>query len=97
MRSLVVTGPAREDLRGIARFIARDDRNAATRYVASLVARFERIRLRPHAYRMLPRFEALGIRRAVHGAHLVLFREEAERVVILRVLHGARELGDLLR
>jgi plasmid stabilization system protein ParE len=37
-----------------------------------------------------------GVRRRVHGNDMILYRVEAERVLILHIVHGARDYGRLL-
>jgi toxin ParE1/3/4 len=63
------------------------------------------LELREHCRRHAgqPRFHRLreefgpGVRVAVHGAYLILYtHRDDDRVVIERVVHGARDLGRLL-
>lgn len=50
----------------------------------------------PRAYPLVPRFERLGVRRRVHGNYVILYRVERQRVVVMYIVHGARDYGRLL-
>jgi toxin ParE1/3/4 len=50
----------------------------------------------PSAFPLVPRYEQRGIRLRVFGNYLIFYRIEADRVVIVRVLHGARDYESLL-
>ena len=42
------------------------------------------------------RLEKHGVRRRLHGNYLIFYRIEADRLVVLHVLHGARDYGAIL-
>jgi toxin ParE1/3/4 len=93
MPRLVIAPEARQDLRAIRDYIARDDRKAAQRFV---------MRLRDVA-RMLARAPAIGRARPEIGSRIrsfvvnryVLFYRPltgAVGIELVRVLHGARDV-----
>ena len=45
---------------------------------------------------LVPRYEATGVRRRGHGDYLIFYRVEAEKVIILHILHGARNYNTIL-
>ena len=94
----IVRDAARDDLLEQARFIAEDDLDAALRFLDAARAEFDRLALMPH----------LGRRREFRSAHLqevrsrpvrgfekilVFYRPVPSGIDVLRVLHGARDLG----
>ena len=92
-----LTPEARADLHAIWEFIARDDFDTAGR----LVQRME------EAFRLLAEFPRKGHKRTdvrtsepvlfwPVGSYVVVYRPEPGPVVIVRVLHGARDLDALL-
>ena len=90
-KRLVLTERAKRDLRSIHRFIAKDDPDAATRFVADLSAKAIWIAetdfsgmARDH---VRPGLQALPYRR-----RCIYFRTFADRVVIVRVLHQAQDI-----
>ena len=87
---------AEADLEDVADYIALHNPRRAVSFVRELRARCERIAERPRANRLREEF-GLGVRGAVHGAYLILYtHREDGRVVVERVVHGARDLGRLL-
>ena len=95
-RSYHVTPEARADLLTIHEFIARDEERAAGR----LIILFER------AFQLLARFPRKGHRRTdikttepvlfwPLGSYVIVYKS-AKPIVIVRVLHGARDLNALL-
>lgn len=93
---VVVAAAARADILGIGRYIARDNPERARSFVDELLEKARRIGERPEAWPLVPRYSDRGVRRRVHGAYLIFYRIEAERVVVLHVLHGARDYEALL-
>jgi toxin ParE1/3/4 len=89
------TPEARADLREIALRIADRNPVRAFTYVDEIEARARRIGEFPHAGPPRPQWGE-GIRIAVHGKYLIVYRVRDETVQILRVVHGARDLDALL-
>jgi toxin ParE1/3/4 len=85
---------ARSDLREIALRIADRNPVRAFTYVDEIEARALRVGEFPHAGPPRPQWGE-GIRIAVHGKYLIIYRVRDETVQILRVLHGARDLDAL--
>ena len=92
-----LSSEARHDLLSIWAFIARDDVRVADRTV-------ERI---PQAFQSPARFPRLGHRRLdpqcdepvlfwAVGSYVVVYNPAPKPIVIVRILHGARDLNALL-
>jgi len=83
---------ARDDLRAIHRWIAEDDPIRARTFIVELTEHFQKIADLNLRHRVV---EAIGpdIRIAVHGNYNIYYRFVANDVLIVRVLHGARDLG----
>ena len=94
MKRLAFAPIARDDLEAIGLYIAEDNPERALTFVAELedVARqaAERPRSFPERGDLAP-----GLRKIVHGRHLIFFRELADEVRIERIVHGARNLRGL--
>jgi toxin ParE1/3/4 len=88
---LVFSPRAEVDLEEIGDYIARDNPARAISFLDEVRARCDRIAATPASY---PAREdlAAGLRMAVHGRYLVLFRTNPDGVRIERILHGARRL-----
>ena len=86
---------ARNDLSDIAAYISRDNPERSVSFVEELVERIETIFERPLSFPARSEFGS-GVRSAVHGRYLILFRVSESLVEVLRVLHGARDIDNLL-
>ena len=51
----------------------------------------QRITLNPPSYRLRPELGE-GIRSCAHGHYVIFFEVESDTVLIVRILHGARDL-----
>jgi len=89
-----VTDTARRDLLDIRAWIAADDPVAATRFVGALRDQIEQLETLPLRGPRIPEADLLGVdlRHLLHGDYRTIYRVEGERVLVLRVLHGARLL-----
>ena len=92
---LEVRQAARSDLREIADYIARDNSDRADGFVEELIAKMETIADRPFSFPARSEWGA-GLRSALHGRYLILFRVDGDLVEIMRVVHGARDIEGLL-
>ena len=89
------TARAEADLEGIGDYIAPDNPRRAVSFVRELRARCDWLAEQPRVYRLREEFGP-GVRAALHGAYLILYTHRDDgRVVIERVVHGARDLGRL--
>ena len=91
MPRLVFSPRAQADLEEIGDYIARNNPVRAISFLDELQAHCMRVLTAPTAY---PSREdaGRGIRVAVHGRYLILFRASLDEVRIERVVHGARRL-----
>jgi toxin ParE1/3/4 len=91
-RRLLLSPRAAADLEEIAEYIARDNPIRAATFVAELEAKCRAVAETPELYPARTDI-APGLRMAVHGRYLVLYRDLPDEgtVRIERVLHGARK------
>jgi toxin ParE1/3/4 len=92
---LTITTRARRDLREIWREIAKDNRTAADAIVRRAGERIRSLEHHPELGPARPDFGP-GLRALVAGKYLVVYKRRPDEVEIVRVLHGARDLSDLL-
>lgn len=83
---------AEGDLAEIAEYIAADNPVRAASFVNELVDRCLAIADRPLAARERPEIGA-GVRLVVHGRYVLIYRIDDGDILILRVVHGARNLS----
>jgi plasmid stabilization system protein ParE len=90
---------ARSDLNEIGDWIARDSRRRAESFVAELIGRCRSLSTLPRAHPEVLTVRSRSVRRLTHGNYLVFYEidEQAREVLVLRVLHGARDYEALFR
>ncbi len=87
------------DLQAIYRYLKRDDEPIARRFLEAAYDTFEFLAGNPFIGRSRPEFEHAGLRSwHVHKfrRYLIFYRVTGETVQIWRVLHGVRDLDELL-
>lgn len=62
----------------------------ASRFIGSLEARFERLRHAPFSGPARPQLGA-GLRVALHGKYALYYTVRETEIIIVRVVHGARD------
>lgn len=95
MTPVALSNEAELDLEDIGDYIALDSPLRAIGFIADLRAACMRIGLAPSATIARPEL-AENLRCRPFGRYLIFLRVEAERVLIVRVLHGARDVSAIL-
>jgi toxin ParE1/3/4 len=91
----VETNPAAEDdIRQTRDYIAADNPQAAQRWARDVERLINRLESFPFAHEVIPEAAELGVkyRHRLFGKYRIIYRVENDRVIILRVIHGARLL-----
>jgi toxin ParE1/3/4 len=91
VKPVVYSPDAVADLQDIGDYIATDNPDRARSFIEELCARAERTGGAPEAYPARDDV-APGLRMAVHGRYVILFRIRDDQVEVARILHGARDL-----
>ena len=91
-----LSAEAEYDLETIGDYIPRDNPVRALSFLHELKARCLGLAEMPERFPLVPRFEARGVRRRGHGDYLIFYRVEAEKVVIIHILHGAQDYSTIL-
>jgi plasmid stabilization system protein ParE len=92
---VIITAEAENDLRSIAGHVAEDSPADALKLVAELRAACEGLADFPGRFPVAPGFESLGVRRRLVGNYLIFYRIDTDRVVVIHILHGARDYMEL--
>lgn len=93
---VVLTDAAKLDLLRIGDFIAEDSPRRAKTFVKEMRDAAHQIAKTPEAFPLVPRYEEYGIRRRVYGNYLIFYKAEPEQVIVVRILHGARNFEPIL-
>jgi len=88
---------ARDDLRDVRRFIARDSPRQAALMVERLRASALRLRDFPESGRILPESPSGRYREVIENPYRIVYRYlcEQDTVEVLMVVHGSRQLPPL--
>lgn len=86
---------ALQDLSNIWLTIALDNPNAADRVISRIYDAEERLADFPELGRIRPELRQ-NLRSWAVGDYLIFYRIDPDAVVIMRILHGARDLDDLI-
>ncbi len=88
----IFSAAAENDIEIIGDYIALDNPSRALSFIGKIRARCEDIADLPEGAPLVPEFGS-RIRRAVMGNYLIFYTIEGEDIVILHILHGARNVS----
>ena len=91
-REVVWTHSASADLAAIAEHISRDSEFYAATVVRELVGTARSLRAPSQRGRQVPEYEDPFIRELIVRKYRLVYRVGAERVEVLRIIHGAQEM-----
>lgn len=87
---------AEQGLERIADYIAQDHPARAASFTEELIAAALDLGDMPNAFPLVPRFKKQGIRRRVHDAYLIFYKVRESEVLVVAIMHGARDYTQLL-
>lgn len=93
MAQIVWTERARQDLKEIVEYISRDSKAYAQSFALHLREKVGRLEQFPDSGPVVPEDPERSIRQVTVGNYRVLYRRFMERVAIIAVVHGARDIG----
>jgi plasmid stabilization system protein ParE len=91
MISVYFSPKAKEDLREIGDYIARDNPIRAGTFLDEILQSCDFIGSSPETFPLRPRL-GTGIRRTFHKRYAIYYRVLLEEIRIERVIHGARNI-----
>jgi len=87
------TEPALLDLENIRDYIRRDSEYYAVRFAEKIIEAVESLEKFPEMGRTVPEVEEETIRELLLHNYRIMYRVEADRILVLTVIHGARDLS----
>ena len=87
------TEPAVSDLESIRDYISRDSEYYATRFIEKIIETVESLQKFFKIGRAVPEAEDENIRELLLHNYRIIYRVETDRILVLTVLHGARDLS----
>ncbi len=92
---LLITPLAAQDLEEIGDYIAQDNPQRAYSFISELRDQCAKICLNPAGYRLRPELSE-NLRSCAHGSYIIFFENTLDQVIIIRILHGARDIPPAL-
>ncbi|HEY2760724.1 MAG TPA: type II toxin-antitoxin system RelE/ParE family toxin [Pirellulales bacterium] len=89
------SNPAENDLFSIAEYIARDNPSAAAQWLDEIEKKFNLLATQPLMGEAVDQIRK-GLRRFTHGAYLIFYEPLPNGIALIRILHGARQIDNLL-
>lgn len=86
------TEPALSDLENIRDYISRDSEYYAARFIERIIEAVEGLEKLPKMGRSVPEAEEESIREVLLHNYRIIYRVETDRIVVLTIIHGARDL-----
>lgn len=90
-----ITQTAESDIKEIFQYIASDSNQSAIKLVIEIGRQIDSLEQFPLRCPIIPESRELGkeYRHIIYGDYRTIFRIEGARVIIMRVIHGARLLS----
>ncbi|MBU0769503.1 MAG: type II toxin-antitoxin system RelE/ParE family toxin [Proteobacteria bacterium] len=89
--------PARNDLRQIYEYIAKDSRYYATNVVENIVSKAENLDEFPEIGRVVPEIGDENVRELIIYSYRLIYEVVPDNVQILAIIHGKRDFSSLDR
>lgn len=87
------TDPALDDLEVIRDYIAKDSPYYAKRFIERIFDAAEKLQDHPHMGRIVPEAYQDDVRELIFQGYRIIYRTKPDRVQIITVLHGSRNLA----
>jgi len=87
------TEPAIKDLSNLHAYIARDSEVYASNFVQRIIHAVGKLSDFPRLGRKVPEAEQVTVRELIYQNYRIIYRIKDDRIEILTVLHGRRDLG----
>jgi plasmid stabilization system protein ParE len=91
-REIIWSVWASDDLVSVAEHISRDSESYAATVVRELVAAARSLRVFAERGRRVPEYDDPSVRELIVRKYRLVYRVHPERVDVLRIIHGAREM-----
>ena len=87
------TDPALDALEGMRDYIARDSPYYARRFIERIFDAAAKLKDHPKMGRPVPEADRDEVRELIYQGYRIIYRAQLERVQVLTVLHGSRNLA----
>ena len=92
MVKVVWTEFAIDDLRSIHKYISKDSKIYADKFIENLIGKVEQLENFPRSGRIVPEFNSDLIRELIEGNYRLVYKINPGSIGIIRVHHSARQM-----
>jgi plasmid stabilization system protein ParE len=92
---IIWTKSAVANLENIKNYIAKDSEYYATEFAAKILGIVDKLSVFPRLGREVPEVKREDIREIIHNNYRIMYRIEKEMLLILAVIHAARDLNNI--
>lgn len=96
MRTLLFSSLAKNDLAGIAAYIAKQNPDTARAFVRRLRVHCSRLKQSPWVGEVCPQFQSGEYRLIHYGSYAIFYEVTDESVLVSRVIHSAQDWGRMI-
>ena len=89
------TEPSISDLQHIRDYIAKDSEYFAARFIEKIIYRIDLLPDFPKMGRVVIEADDEGIRELIYQKYRIMYQVEKERILILAIIHGSRDLSTI--
>ena len=87
--------PSILDLEVLREYIAKDTEYYASRFIEKIIQAVVKLGEFPEIGRIVPEAEEENIREIIFHSYRIIYRVEKERILILAIAHGSRDLSKI--
>ncbi len=88
------TEPAIADLEGIQEYIGKDSEYYAARFIGRITEAVEMLVIFPEMGRRVPEAaEEENVRELLFQNYRIMYRPESQRILVLTIIHGTRDIS----
>ncbi len=91
MAKVIWSENALEDIEQISEFISKDSSDRAALFVGRIIDATERLLEYPYSGRSIPEVKKEEYSEIIYGAYRIMYKLEQEEILILAVIHSARD------
>jgi plasmid stabilization system protein ParE len=91
MAKIIWSENAVQDIEQISEFISKDSSDRAALFVGRLIDVTEKLSQYPNSGRIIPEVKKEEYREVIYGAYRIMYKLEPNQVLILAVIHSARD------
>ena len=92
MAKIIWTKTARNDIKDIYDYIAKDSKYYANMFIENIKNETKKLKSYPELGRVVPEYNKKRLRELIYKNYRIIYKLEEERIAIITIFHSARDL-----